>query len=181
MRLPRSWLFWALVALSLATLGLSLWLWREDRQKIVSQAQPAAEAARPAPDFALQTVDGRLLRLRDLRGQVILLNFWATWCPPCKAEMPDLDALHRQYGQTRGFTVVGVNIQESQAVVAAFARQNNISFPLVLDADGAITNDLYRVRGFPTSIIIDRAGNIRDVWMGQIRREAMEIRLNRIW
>ncbi len=181
MKVPRSWLLWALVVLSLATLGLGLWLWQAERQEVAAQARPGAGAVRPAPDFALYTVDGRLLRLRELRGQVILLNFWATWCPPCKAEMPDLDALQRQYGQARGFTVIGVNLEESQAVVAAFGREHDISFPLVLDADGAVTNGLYQVRGFPTSMIIDRAGNIRDVRRGQIRREAMVQRLNRVW
>jgi peroxiredoxin len=181
MRLSRSLFFWALVVLSLATLGAGLWLWQEEQRQVVAQARPAAEAARAAPDFVLRTVDGGQVRLSELRGKVILLNFWATWCPPCKAEMPDLDALYRQYGAARNFVVIGVDVEEEAAAVAAFARENNVAFPLVLDADGAVTNGLYRVRGLPTSMIVDRAGDIRDSWMGQISRAAMTLRLQRVW
>ncbi|MCX7669994.1 MAG: TlpA family protein disulfide reductase, partial [Anaerolineae bacterium] len=174
-------LFWGLIALSLITLATGLWLWQADRQRVAAQARPQAEAARPAPDFMLNTADGGQVRLRDLQGQVILLNFWATWCPPCKAEMPDLDALYRQYGAARGFIVIGIDAQEKPETVAAFARQNKITFPLALDADGAVTGGLYRVRAFPTSFIIDRTGQIRDSWTGQISREAMLMRLQRVW
>lgn len=181
MRLPRSLFFWALVALSLATLGAGVWFWQEERQQVAVQARPMAEAARPAPDFVLATADGGQVRLSDLRGQVVLLNFWATWCPPCKAEMPDLNALYRQHGAARNFTVIGVDSGETPAVVAAFARQNGVTFPLALDQDESVTNGLYRVRGLPTSFIVDRAGVIRDSWMGQISREAMTVRLQRVW
>ncbi len=177
----RSLFFWALVALSLATLGAGLWLWQTDRRQVAAQARPAAEPPRAAPDFMLAALDGGQVRLGDLRGKVILLNFWATWCPPCKAEMPDLDALYRQYGPTRNFVVIGVNVQERPELVAAFARQNSIAFPLALDTDGAVTTNLYHIRAFPTSLIIDRVGNIRDSWMGQISREAMVVRLQRVW
>lgn len=173
--------FWGLVALSLITLGVGLWLWQADRRQVAAQARPMAEAARPAPDFALKTSDGGQVRLQDLRGKVVLLNFWATWCPPCKAEMPDLDALYRQYGAARNFIVIGIDVQEKPETVAAFARQNRITFPLALDMDGAVTSGLYRVRAFPTSLIIDRTGNIRDSWTGQISREAMVLRLQRVW
>lgn len=178
---PRSLFFWALVGLSLATLGFGLWLWQSDRQKVAAESQPAAEAAQLAPDFTLQTADGGQVRLRELRGKVVLLNFWATWCPPCKAEMPDLNALHQEHGQARNFIVLGINDEEERPEVEAFARQNGIAFPLALDLDGAVTTDRYHVRGLPTSIIIDREGNIRDTWMGQISREAMVTRLKRVW
>ena len=177
----RSLFFWVLIIVSLATLGLGVWFWQEDRQKVAAQARPMAEPTRPAPDFMLAAADGGQVRLRDLRGRVVLLNFWATWCPPCKAEMPDLDALYREYGATRDFVVIGVNLAEAPEVVASFARQNRVTFPLALDRDGAVTTDLYRVRGFPTSMIVDRAGVIRDVWLGQISREAMVQRLQRVW
>ncbi|MGC8779511.1 MAG: TlpA family protein disulfide reductase [Anaerolineae bacterium] len=173
--------FWGLVALSLITLGVGLWLWQADRRQMAAQARPMAEAPRPAPEFALTTPDGNQVRLRDLRGKVVLLNFWATWCPPCKAEMPDLNALYRQYGSAHDFVVIGVNVEERPDVVAAFARQNSITFPLALDMDGAVTTGLYRIRAFPTSLIIDRTGNIRDSWMGQISRAAMVSRLQRVW
>jgi peroxiredoxin len=178
---PRSLVFWALVSLSLATLGLGLWLWQSDRQKVAAQSQPAAQAARLAPDFTLPTADGGQVRLAELRGKVVLLNFWATWCPPCKAEMPDLNALHQEHGRARNFVVLGINNEEAQHEVEAFARRNGILFPLALDLDGAVTAGRYGVRGLPTSMIVDREGNIRDSWMGQLSREAMVARLKRVW
>lgn len=177
----RSPFFWALIIVSLATLGLGLWFWQEDRSKVAAQARPGTEPIRAAPDFTLATADGGQVRLSDLRGKVVLLNFWATWCPPCKAEMPDLDALYRRHGTAHNFVVIGVNLEETPETVAAFARQSDVTFPLALDRDGSVTTDLYRVRGFPTSMIIDRAGAIRDSWMGQISREAMTLRLQRVW
>jgi len=177
----RSLFFWALVVLSLATIALGLWLWRSDRSKIASESRPAAEAVKPAPDFALKTLDGSQIRLSELRDKTVLLNFWATWCPPCKAEMPDLNALHREYGETRNFTVLGIDDEEEQAEVATFAQENGIAFPLALDSDGAVTSNRYNVRGLPTSLIIDRDGAIRDTWTGRISKEAMLARLKRVW
>jgi peroxiredoxin len=177
----RSVFFWALVVLSLATIGLGLWLWRADRQKVAIQSVPANADTKPAPNFTLKTVDGEQVRLSDLRGKVVLLNFWATWCPPCKAEMPDLDALHREHGAARDFTVLGIDVEEGLPAVAAFARQTGISFPLALDADGAVSTNLYNVRAMPMSLIIDRTGNIRDTWTGRITKEAMLARLGKVW
>lgn len=181
MNWPRSFFFWALVGLSVATLGLGLWLWQADRQKIATESRPAPQTARPAPDFTLQTADGAQVRLSDLRGRVVLLNFWATWCPPCKAEMPDLNALHQEHGQARNFIVLGINNEEAQHEVETFARRNDIRFPLALDLDGAVTASRYGVRGLPTSIIVDRDGAIRDTWTGQISKAAMTARLARVW
>jgi peroxiredoxin len=178
---PRSLFFWALVGLSLATLGLGLWLWQQDRQKVAVESQPMAEAARFAPDFTLNTADGGQVRLSALRGKVVLLNFWATWCPPCLAEMPDLNALHQEQGRAHSFLVLGINQAETRAEVEAFAHKNSISFPLALDLDGVVTSDRFHVRGLPTSMIIDREGNIRDTWMGRISKEAMVTRLQRVW
>jgi thiol-disulfide isomerase/thioredoxin len=177
----RSPFFWALVILSLVTIAIGLWTWQSGRSKLASESKPAVAAVRPAPDFLLQTPDGAQVRLSELRGKTVLLNFWATWCPPCKAEMPDLNALHREYGEARQFAVLGINNEEGQAEVAAFARENGIAFPLVLDRDGAVTTDRFSVRGLPTSLIIDRDGNIRDIWTGRISKEAMLTRLKRVW
>jgi cytochrome c biogenesis protein CcmG/thiol:disulfide interchange protein DsbE len=177
----RSLFFWVLVVLSLATIAFGLWLWQSDRSKVASDSKPAAATIRPAPDFALKTLDGSQIRLSELRGKTVLLNFWATWCPPCKAEMPDLNALHREYGEAHNFTVLGIDDEEGQTDVAAFVKQNAIAFPLALDSDGAVTSDRYNIRGLPTSLIIDRDGNIRDMWTGRISKEAMLARLKRVW
>jgi cytochrome c biogenesis protein CcmG, thiol:disulfide interchange protein DsbE len=135
----------------------------------------------PATDFQLPAVDGSQVHLSDLRGKVVLLNFWATWCPPCEAEMPDLNALHERYGVEHDFVVLGLNMQESQAVVSVFADQYGLSFPLLLDLDGAVSARGYGIRSMPTSIIVDREGRIRDRWTGQISKSSMLARLQRVW
>jgi thiol-disulfide isomerase/thioredoxin len=175
-------ILWVLVVLSLLCIGGGVWQLQQNRQVSTSQAASApVESLSQATDFRLTALDGSQVQLSSLHGKVVLLNFWATWCPPCKAEMPDLDALHRQYGPQHDFTVVGVNLAESQAAVAAFSRQYNLSFPLLLDSNGTVSDQSYNIRSLPTSIIIDRQGKARDMWIGQISREAMKVRLERVW
>ena len=119
-----------------------------------------------APDFSLQTLDGRTVELSDYQGQVVLLNTWATWCPPCRAEMPDLEAYYREH-QADGFVVLAVNSQESADTVAAFLEDHDFTFPVLLDTEGVVMNR-YRIRGLPTSVFIDRDGNVHGVWTGQL-------------
>jgi len=119
-----------------------------------------------APDFALQTLDGETVRLSDYRGQVVLINTWATWCPPCRDEMPDLEAYYRRR-QADGFVVLAVNSQESPGTVAAFLEEHDFTFPVLLDPDGVVTKD-YRVYGLPTSFFIGRDGVVRGVWSGRL-------------
>ena len=177
----RSLFLWVLVALSLLVLGAGVAeLWAGRPANATSSAVPP-ENARVAPDFHLTAADGTSMRLSDLRGQVVLLNFWATWCPPCKAEMPDLNALHRDYGPSRQFTVVGVDLEEDPDAVASFARDQGIGFPLLLDRDGSVTRESYNLRALPTSMIIDREGRIRDTWSGQLPRATVLARLGKIW
>lgn len=177
-------IFWVLVLLSLLTMAAGVW-WLQDAQpRSAAEAQPAtvARSSRSvAPDFTLQTADGDTVRLQDLRGKVVLLNFWATWCPPCKAEMPDLDALHQEYGMAHDFTVIGVNMEEDAAKVQAFVAAYHVTFPLLLDSDGRVSNDLFAIRSLPTSMIIDRDGRLRDAWVGQLAKDAMLARVQRVW
>ena len=178
----RSLFFWLLLSASLVAIGLGVWQWRADRLKVAAQSAPSTvEAGRSAPEFSLPGYDGSIIRLSDMRGKVVLLNFWATWCPPCKAEMPDLDALHREYAQPRNFVVLGMDVEESQADVDRYLSKNPVSFPLALDLDGTVSSDRFRVRAMPTSMIIDRNGVIRDSWTGRISKEAMVARLQRVW
>ncbi|MBM3123173.1 MAG: TlpA family protein disulfide reductase, partial [Chloroflexi bacterium] len=104
--------------------------------------------------------------LSDLRGQVVVLNVWATWCPPCRAEMPALQALHEQRGDD-GVVVLGVNstIQDSEQAVRDFATEYALTFPIGLDRDGQATR-LYQVRALPSTYFIDRQGIIRRVVVG---------------
>jgi cytochrome c biogenesis protein CcmG, thiol:disulfide interchange protein DsbE len=184
---PKGRIFWLLVALTIITIGIGLWRWQAARQetaaRITKQSVPSLTGTSQsrAPEFSLQGLDGEAVSLQSLRGKVVLVNFWATWCPPCKAEMPDLDALQREYGEDKDFVVLGVNVEEDAEAVKSFAEQHRLSFPIVLDRDGSVTTKQFGVRPLPTTFIIDREGFIRDAWNGQIAPEAMLARLQRVW
>ncbi len=128
-----------------------------------------------AADFSLATLDGGAGNLRDFRGKVVVLNFWASWCGPCRAEMPDMQIVYSEL-RDRGLVVVGVNQGEARDTVAAFAREFGLSFPIFLDKDQSISRK-YGVRAYPTTFIIGRDGVIRNVIVGgpltrsAIRRE----------
>ena len=126
----------------------------------------SAPQAITAPDFTLQTPEGHQVKLSDYQGQVILLNTWATWCPPCRAEMPALEAYYREH-KDDGFVVLAVNSQESVSTVTAFITAEGFTFPVLLDPDGAVMSS-YGVRSLPTSFFIDRDGTVRRVWNGQL-------------
>jgi thiol-disulfide isomerase/thioredoxin len=178
----RSPFFWLLVVLSLATLAAGGWSFWQDRQRLAVESQPAGVSGlRLAPDFRLETIDGGSVRLSDLRGQVVLLNFWATWCPPCIAELPDLDALHREHGAAKRFTVLAVDVAESREAVVAFRQRRGLTLPMLLDDAGEVSGPGYLVRTLPMSLIVDRQGYIRDQWTGRISKAAMLARLQQVW
>jgi peroxiredoxin len=108
------------------------------------------------PDFTGHTADARQLSLSDLRGKVVLLNFWASWCRECRPEMPVLQGLHRELA-ARGLVIVGINAREDTRAVARYAEELGLSFPLVLDPAGKI-NTLYGVIGLPTTFVVARDG-----------------------
>ncbi|MFQ5854770.1 MAG: redoxin domain-containing protein [Anaerolineae bacterium] len=137
-----------------------------------SGARRAAKIGEPAPDFALPTPGGETVSLSDFRGRPVLLNFWATWCPPCKIEMPDIEALYQKY-KDQGFTVIAIDQQESPAAVQAFFDQMGLSFQPVIDSTGEIFN-LYRVVALPTSYFVDAGGIVRVRHRGMMTREQME-------
>ncbi len=128
------------------------------------QAAPAAAAAKPAPDFALTLSDGRKITLAQLRGQVVMINFWASWCGPCRTEMPLLDAMYKKY-KAMGFTLVAVNVEPNSKEAQAFLHDVPVSFPVAYDNDSKMTK-LFDVQGMPSSVIIDRRGNARVVHKG---------------
>jgi thiol-disulfide isomerase/thioredoxin len=111
----------------------------------------------PSPDFTLPLLDGGTIRLHDLNG-LTLLNFWATWCPPCREEIPSLEALYRRF-RDAGLELVAVDIQENKDAVAAFIQQFGMSFPVALDATGEVSMR-YGIQSIPTTLLIDREGNI---------------------
>ena len=122
----------------------------------------------PAPDFKLELLDGREIRLSDYRGRVVLINFWASWCPPCREEAPDLQALYQDYRQA-GFSVIGVNMLESSKQKALdFIDEFGITYPNGEDIGEKVTN-LYRAEAPPESFLIDRGGVVRRFFIGNIR------------
>lgn len=131
---------------------------------VARPAPPAAGPAlvpvvgAPAPDFILGATDGVKYTLSNLRGQVVVLNFWATWCAPCRTEMPLLEARYAR-DRDNGLLILGVNFDEPAADVRLFGRELGITFPLLLDP-GAEVQRLYRIRGYPTTFIVDREGTL---------------------
>jgi len=134
---------------------------------------PAPQKGFLAPDFTLETLDGETVTLSDLRGQAVLVNFWATWCPPCRAEMPAFQEAYQDY-EDQGFVIVAVNatLQDNPADIAAFIAEYGLSFPVVLDVEG-VANRLYQVQSLPTSFFIDKDGVISEVVIGGPIAEAL--------
>jgi peroxiredoxin len=120
---------------------------------------------RAAADFTLTGVAGQTVRLGDARGQVVLLNFWATWCPACRAEMPSIQRLHARF-KDKGLAVLAVSVDRGGAeAVAAFATDHAITFPIALDPGMAVA-DRYGVRALPSTFLLDRDGRIRALAVG---------------
>ncbi len=124
----------------------------------------AGEVSGPAPDFTLRSNTGKNLKLSEFRGQVVLLNFWASWCGPCRQEMPALDKLHKRYSKL-GFTVLGVNVEEDSAQAKRMLKEVRVSFPILFDTQNTASK-LYQVAAMPTTVIIDRDGNMRYLHKG---------------
>jgi peroxiredoxin len=121
--------------------------------------------AMAATDFTIPSLTGRPLRLSDFKGKVVFLNFWATWCPPCKEEMPSMERLYRRYSD-RGFAIVAVSIDSGGAPpVAAFVKRFGLTFPVGLDSKMTVANQ-YTVRALPSTFLIDRSGTIAAFAMG---------------
>lgn len=124
----------------------------------------AAEAGAPAPgtkaiDFTLPDPEGKKTRLRDMRGKVVVLSFWATWCPPCREELPHLDAIHRKY-QDKPVRVLAVNLDQQGSALRQWLKDRNLTFTALADADQSVAKK-YRVEGIPTLFVIDQKGRIR--------------------
>jgi cytochrome c biogenesis protein CcmG/thiol:disulfide interchange protein DsbE len=125
-----------------------------------------------APDFTLDKLDGGQLTLSDLRGHPVLLNLWASWCLPCRSEMPAIEKSYHRY-KDAGLIVVGLNMtsQDSESDARAFVQELGLTFPIVLDRDGAV-RDRYQLLGLPSTFFIDRKGIIRSVIVGGPMGEA---------
>ena len=128
--------------------------------------------AKPAPALSLPKLDGGTTRLADLRGRVVLVNFWAVWCPPCRKEMPSMSRLATKLGK-KPFTILGVNVGESPEEIRAFLKQVPVNFPILLDGEGANLK-AWNVFAFPTSYVVDKKGNLRLGLFGSIEWDEPE-------
>ena len=127
-------------------------------------APAAVTVQAPAPDFTLRNTEGRNLRLKEQRGQVVLVNFWASWCGPCKQEMPHFNRLHDKY-RSAGFVLLGVNIDEDAKLGAATAGRWGLKFPVLLDTDKTVVRQ-YDLGSMPATVLIDRDGRVRHLHRG---------------
>ena len=133
-----------------------------------------AASKQPAPDFTLKSTEGKNLRLEDYRGQVVMLNFWASWCGPCRQEMPVMDDIYSKY-KSLGFTVLAVSVDEDTAAADRFLKAVPVSFPVLYDNESRVS-ELYGVDAMPSTIIIDRDGKARFVHRGYTDATAAEYR-----
>ena len=172
---------WNLLILVVLVFG-SIWTWlnRVPASSDVSlSSRPAAPViGYPAPDFALTTLNGEEFKLSAQRGMPVVLNFWATWCPPCRAELPELRAASERYaGQV---AIVGVNQAETAATVAKSAPALGLTFPIPLDQSGSVSR-VYGVRSLPTTFFIDRDGVIRQIQNGPLTETTLAQLLRTIY
>jgi len=125
---------------------------------LMSPAGFAKDGGGPASDFTLKSNQGKNIRLSDLRGQVVMLNFWASWCGPCRQEMPLLEKIHKKYSAA-GFTLLGVNVEADPKEAEHLLKEVTVSFPILYDTTSKVS-EAYKVDAMPTSVMIDCDGNI---------------------
>ncbi len=163
-----------IVFISILALGLFWTLLSVDKTgNSTAGLVPAPQKGFLAPDFTLETIDGETVTLSELRGKAILLNFWATWCPPCRAEMPAFQKAYADY-EDQDFIILAVNatLQDNTTDIAEFIAKYGLEFPIALDIEGK-ANRLYKVQSLPTSFFIDKEGIISEVVIGGPIAEAL--------
>ncbi len=129
----------------------------------------------PAPDFELARIDGSLVRLSDLRGKVVWINFWATWCQPCRKELPDVQKLYDEL-RADGLEVLALDWKDPADEARAYFDEAGLTLPMLLDHDGSVY-DQYRLQGLPDSFFIDREGNLAALHFGYLTEKKMRERL----
>ncbi len=120
-----------------------------------------------APDFTLKSQSGENIKLSELRGKVVMINFWASWCGPCRQEMPVLDQLYQRY-RSLDFTILGINVEEDSEAAKSLLKDVPVTFPILFDSANNVSK-LYKVKGMPSTLLVDRDGNMRYMYMGYQR------------
>lgn len=164
----------ALIILALIAGGYFFYLQNSTSEAV--QAEVGTEIGMQAPDFELRNINNEKVSLSDYRGQKVFLNFWASWCPPCRQEMPDMQKLYEEYEDE--VVILAVNVGENKSTAANFMMQNNLSFTVLLDNDKSTARN-YLVRGIPSSYFLDQDGIIKEKVVGAVSYQRM-LKLNRI-
>ncbi len=132
----------------------------------------SALVGQPAPDFSLYSLDGQVVSVADYIGKPVMINFWASWCEPCRNEMPLLDKKAQQYA-AQGLTVLAVNLGESEKTVEGFRDEYDLSFPILLDNDDKVSAQ-YAIEPIPSTFFIDRNGFVKNVYIGELDEQSAE-------
>ena len=131
---------------------------------VLAWSGASLQAGAPAPAFELNSNSGKPVSLADLKGQIVLVNFWASWCGPCRQEMPILEQLNHQY-HNKGVSLIGVNVEPDSAAATAWLKATPVTFPILYDVDSKVSK-LYEVQGMPNTVILDRKGVVRYIHRG---------------
>lgn len=170
---PFAWILWPLIGVG----AILLMLRTQQTESAASSEAVAATSSATAPAFTLTDLNGSSVSLSDFRGKVVILDFWATWCPPCKREIPDFIKLQSQYG-SNGLQVVGIALDQPDKV-RSFAQQNGMNYPVLMGNDQIAA--LYGgIEGIPTTFIVDKNGDIVNRFVGFRPREDFEAEINKL-
>jgi cytochrome c biogenesis protein CcmG/thiol:disulfide interchange protein DsbE len=145
----------------------------------VSATGAAPRVGKPAPDFGLSMIDGAKARLSDFKGRPVWVNFWATWCPPCRAENPDIQDVYNEHKDVDGLVLLAPAIGEGRDTVAGYMQRADLHYPVGADSDTQIAAN-YRVLGIPTHVFVDREGIIREIRIGAMSKKTMEKKVAQI-
>ena len=162
-----------LLGFGLILIGASIYFIVQDVLAQTDLSVVPAQVNYASPELTLTDLQNVTRSLKGYRGQVILVNLWATWCPPCKAEMPTLQAFHDKY-MDEGFTVIAINDGDPTADVVQFVKDYKLTFPVWLDPTYIATEDAFKTLNLPSSFVIDREGTVRLSWVGEINNKMLE-------
>jgi cytochrome c biogenesis protein CcmG/thiol:disulfide interchange protein DsbE len=145
------------------------------------ETESFASVGKPAPDFSLNTIDGKVVKLSDFKGKAVLINLWASWCLPCRIEAPSIQAAYEKY-KVQGLVILGINytVQDYLEDIKAFIREFKLTFPILLDETGDISTGLYGMRGLPTSYFIDTEGVLKRIRVGAMLPKKLDEYLTEI-
>ncbi|OES46116.1 redoxin domain-containing protein [Domibacillus iocasae] len=175
--MSKKWFGILLIALLVGIAGFNLYNDRKEVTDIgeagiaVNNDQNGIEVGDKAPDFTLQRVDGKEVKLSDYEGKKVFLNFWATWCPPCKAEMPHMQSFYEE--KPENVEILAVNVEESNEKAKDFADQYELTFPVLMDKDGTVA-EIYEVYTIPTTYVLNEDGTVHQKIVGPMDEPMMK-------